>query len=78
MPTYVCRVGMGDGAIVTRAIEAPDESALKAEVARLGARLFSVKLAGDEGTSGVAGGAGSVVRALARLIPRRGRPVKTA
>ena len=45
MPTYVCRLGMGDGAIATRAIEASDESALKAEIARLGAKLFSVKLA---------------------------------
>ena len=50
---------MGDGAIVTRAIEAPDESALKAEVARLGARLFSVKLAGGEDAPGAAGGARS-------------------
>ena len=66
MPTYVCRVGMGDGAIVTRAIEAPDESALKAEVARLGARLFSVKLAGGEVAPGAAGGARSVVQRSCR------------
>jgi len=77
MPTYVCRVGMGDGAIVTRAIEAPDESALKAEVARLGARLFSVKLAGGEFAPGAAGGARSVASVLSGLVPRRGRPVKT-
>jgi type IV pilus assembly protein PilC len=77
MPTYVCRVGMGDGAIVTRAFEAPDESALKAEVARLGARLFSVKLAGGGDAPGAAGGARSVLRALAGLMPRRGHSVKT-
>ncbi|HMA29492.1 MAG TPA: type II secretion system F family protein [Thermoanaerobaculia bacterium] len=76
MPTYVCRVGMGDGAIVTRAIDAPDESALRAEVARLGARLFSVKVAGDAGVSGATGGAPSLTSVLARLVPRRGRSVK--
>lgn len=78
MPTYVCRVGMGDGAIVTRSIEAPDESALMAEVARLGARLFSVKVAEGEGAPGTGGGARSAGRLLSGLGPRRGRPVKIA
>ncbi|MGZ6972161.1 MAG: type II secretion system F family protein, partial [Thermoanaerobaculia bacterium] len=78
MPTYVCRVGMGDGAIVTRAIEAPDESALKAEVARLGARLFSMNVTGGEVAPGTTSGARSLTSILSRLVPRRGRPVKTA
>ncbi len=71
MPTYVCRVGMGDGAIVTRAIEASDESALNAEVARLGARLFSVKVAGGEVGPGAAGGGRSLAGVLWGLVPRR-------
>ncbi|HSB63992.1 MAG TPA: type II secretion system F family protein [Thermoanaerobaculia bacterium] len=78
MPTYLCRVGMGDGAIVTRAIEAPDESALKAEVARLGARLFSVKLAGGEFTPGASSSTRSLTSVLSGLVPGRSRPVKTA
>ena len=77
MPTYVCRVGMGDGAIVTRAIEAPDERALETEVARLGARLFSAKLSGGEGAA-VAGGRRSFADALSGFLPRRRHPVKTA
>jgi type IV pilus assembly protein PilC len=77
MPTYVCRVGMGDGAIVTRAIEAPDESALKTEVARLGARLFSMTVAGGEGAPGAAGASRSLAGLLAGLVPRRRRPVRT-
>ncbi len=77
MPTYVCRVGMGDGAIVTRAIEAPDEHALETEVARLGAKLFSAKLSGGEGAA-VSGGRRSFADALSGFLPRRTRPVKTA
>jgi type IV pilus assembly protein PilC len=76
MPTYVCRLGLADGAIATRAIEAADESALKAEIARLGAKLFSVKHADGAVVTGSAGGARfsgrSVAGALAALV-RRGR-----
>ena len=46
MATYVCRVGLPDGAVTVRTIEASDEEAVRAEVARLNARLFSVKVAG--------------------------------
>ena len=47
MATYECRVGMPDGAIEMRTIEASDEGALRAEIARLNGRLFSVKAAAD-------------------------------
>jgi type IV pilus assembly protein PilC len=43
MPVYVCRIGTVDGAVVTRTIDAPDEAAVRGEVARQGARLFSVR-----------------------------------
>ena len=43
----MCRVGLPDGAIETRSIEASDENALKAEVARLNGRLFSVKASAE-------------------------------
>jgi type IV pilus assembly protein PilC len=46
MATYVCRLGLPDGAVAVRTIEAADEGALHAEIARLNARLFSVKVAG--------------------------------
>jgi type IV pilus assembly protein PilC len=82
MPTYVCRLGMADGAIATRAIEASDEGALNSEIARLGAKLFSVKLAGASIAPGSAGGGRIFARAMAliaELVPRRrGRPVKAA
>ena len=76
MPTYVCRLGLADGAVTTRAIEAADEGALKTEIARLGARLFSVRL-----ESGATPDAAGRVRfslrgSLAGLIPRRRHPVK--
>jgi type IV pilus assembly protein PilC len=47
MATYVCRLGLPDGAIAVRTIEASDEGALRTEIARLNARLFSVKVAGN-------------------------------
>ena len=47
MATFVCRLGMPDGAVAVRTIEAPDEGALRIEIARLNARLFSAKVADD-------------------------------
>ena len=60
----------------TRAIEAPDEGALKAEIARLGARLFSVRL--ESGATPDAAGRArfSLNDSLAALLPRRRHPVK--
>ena len=76
MPTYVCRLGLADGAVTTRAIEAADEGALKAEISRLSARLFSVKL--ESGATPDAAGRArfSLNSSLAALMPRRRHPVK--
>jgi len=74
MATYVCRLGLPDGAIATRTIEASDEGALRTEIARLNARLFSVKVAGDA-PKAVAPGRGI---ALSRLSFGSRRPVKPA
>ncbi|CAG0927372.1 Type II secretion system protein F [Planctomycetaceae bacterium] len=43
MPEFVCRIGTPDGSVVTRTLEASDEAALRAELARQGSRLFSAK-----------------------------------
>ena len=71
---------MADGAIATRAIEAADDGALKAEIARLGARLFSVKLAGGAVAPAQAGAARlsgrSLAESLAMFVPRGRHPVK--
>jgi type IV pilus assembly protein PilC len=45
MPEFVCRVGTPDGNVSTRTIEAPDEGAVRAELTRQGARLFSLQTA---------------------------------
>ena len=74
MATFVCRVGLPDGAVAVRTIEAADESAVRAEVARQNGRLFSVKLA--NGSPGPAVPGVSVLQA-AWTRPGR-RPVKPA
>ncbi|MBK8596361.1 MAG: type II secretion system F family protein [Holophagales bacterium] len=43
MPEFVCRVGTPEGRMVTRTIEAQNEEAVRAELARQGARLFSAR-----------------------------------
>ena len=78
MPTYVCRLGMADGAITTRAIEAADEGALKAEISRLGARLFSMRLESGAAPDSAGRARFSLNVSLAALIPRRRHPVKVA
>ncbi len=72
MATYVCRLGLPDGAITVRTIEASDENALKAEIARLNARLFSVKAEGGPARTAAPGRA----LTLASLMPGSRRPVK--
>ncbi len=74
MATYVCRLGLPDGAIAVRTIEAADEGALRTEIARLNARLFSVKVAGDA-PKALAPGRGA---ALSRLSFGARRPVKAS
>ena len=36
MATFVCRIGMADGAVATRTVDASDEETLRTEVARQG------------------------------------------
>ncbi|MHB1046405.1 MAG: type II secretion system F family protein [Thermoanaerobaculia bacterium] len=60
MPEFVCRIGTPDGSVVTRTVEASDEAALRAELARQGSRLFAAK-AGNGRSSPAAG-----------LVPRLG------
>ena len=43
MPEFVCRVGTSEGRMVTRTIEAASEEAVRAELERQGARLFSAR-----------------------------------
>lgn len=50
MPEFVCRIGTPDGSVVTRTVEASDETALRAELARQGSRLFTAK-AGKGGSA---------------------------
>ena len=73
MATYVCRLGLPDGAIATRTIEAADEGALRSEIARLNARLFSVKVTADAPRAIAPGRL-----ALPRFSLRSRRPVKPA
>lgn len=66
MAEFVCRIGTQDGSVVTRTVEAADEAALRADLARQGARLFSVR-----GGNGRGPAAGASV--AARLGSFRGR-----
>lgn len=47
MPEFSCRVGTPEGSVVTRTLEAPDEAAARAELARQGVRVFSLRAGGD-------------------------------
>lgn len=71
MSSFVCRVGTADGAVAVRTLEAADEAALRNELARQGARLFSVKAA-----PGMASPGKAVSFSLAGLLPFRRRGVK--
>lgn len=57
MPEFVCRIGTPDGSVVTRTVEAPDEAALRAELARQGSRLFSAKAGNGRGAPAASLGA---------------------
>lgn len=70
MAAFVARVGTPDGGVASRTFEAADEATVRAEVARQGGRVFSVRPAG--GTAWLRPGALS----LATLLKRRRRPVK--
>jgi len=43
MPEFVCRVGTPDGRMVTRTVDGANEEAVRAELSRQGARLFSAR-----------------------------------
>ncbi len=75
MATYVCRIGMADGAVATRTLDADDEGALRAEVARLGGHLFSVRRA--EGSIAKVPGVSLPGRDLLGKLFRRRRSVST-
>ncbi len=75
MATFVCRVGTPDGIVVTRTFDSSDEESLRAEIARQGSRLFSVRKDEEPGLRGrvlLRSGAAS----LSRLFRRR-QPVTT-
>ena len=77
MSVFVCRIGTVDGAVVTRTIEGADEAAVRTEVARQGARLFSVRQEQRSAAQKLISGAGGEF-SLASLLPRRrGRSVKS-
>ncbi len=67
MPGFACRVGTPEGSVVTRSIEAPDEGTVRAELARQGVRVFSIR---PEGASHAAFRPGGL-RALAGTFRRR-------
>ena len=71
MASFVCRVGTSDGAVAVRTLEAADEGALRNELARQGARLFSVTAAPGTASPGKA-----ATFSLAGLLPFRRRGVK--
>ncbi len=76
MPVFVCRIGTFDGAVITRTIEGADEAAVRSEVGRQGARLFSVREEQRSATEKLLSTANGGF-SLSSLLPRRrGRSVK--
>jgi len=67
MPGFACRVGTPEGSVVTRSIEAPDEGTVRAELARQGVRVFSIRPEGAAHAAFRPGG----LRALAGTFRRR-------
>jgi type IV pilus assembly protein PilC len=66
---YICRVGTPDGRVIEDTFNAPDESALRADLGKRGFHLFEVRRRGVPGRSGGTGG----VRGLGGLRFRRKR-----
>ena len=75
MATYVCRIGMADGAVATRSVDAADEEALRTEVARQGGHLFSIRRA--DGTAARARAVRLPGKDALTKVFRRRRPVST-
>jgi type IV pilus assembly protein PilC len=69
---YICRVGTPDGRVIEETFNAPDESALRADLGKRGLHLFEVRRRGVPGRSGAAGDARGI-RGLGGLRFRRKR-----
>jgi hypothetical protein len=41
MPSFECRIGMADGSVAQRTVEAPNEDAVRRDVARQGGHIFA-------------------------------------
>ncbi len=67
MASFVCRVGTAEGTVAVRTLDAPDEESARADVARQGGKLFSIRR--QEGNGGARGG-----RAPAAAARRGGLP----
>ena len=75
MAIFVCRIGTPDGMVATRTFDASDEDSLRAELARQGSHLFSVRRSDEAGPrSGASLRSGA--EALGRFLRRR-RAVST-
>ena len=75
MAIFVCRIGTPDGMVATRTFDASDEDSLRAELARQGSHLFSVRRSDEAGPRGGAS-LRSGAEALGRFLRRR-RAVST-
>jgi type IV pilus assembly protein PilC len=64
---YICRIGTPDGRVIEETFNAPDESALRADLGKRGMHLFEVRRRGVPGRSGGTGG----VKGLGGLRFRR-------
>ena len=69
---YICRVGTPDGRVIEETFNAPDESALRADLGKRGFHLFEVRRRGVPGRSGATGDARGI-RGLGGLRFRRRR-----
>ena len=75
MASFVCRVGTAEGSVTVRTLDAPDEESARAEVARQGGKLFSIRRQEGNGgarvgrASAAAGWRGGLPALLQRLKP---------
>lgn len=55
MPSFECRIGMADGSVAQRTVEAPNEDAVRRDVARQGGHIFAIKPVGAGGARAIPG-----------------------
>ncbi len=67
MPSFECRIGMADGSVAVRTLEAPNEEAVRRDVARQGGHIFAIKAMGA--------GGGRVIPGLTKRKSTRGAKV---